>query len=113
MKLAILICMILLIGAGCMCTASGAQAASTRGPVLDDAKCQTIWTMASPNGATISKDKALPYVIDFTVVYTNNDGAIDANEFKVGCQGGWVKRPHGCSCGTSCIDGVCYCMPCP
>src|SRR5262249_42744187 len=33
--------------------------------VLDDAQCQTVWKMASPNGATISRDQAVPYIVNF------------------------------------------------
>jgi len=85
MRLAILTCATLLIGA-----ATGAQAADKVAP-LDDATCQARWTLVSPNGATISKDKAVPYVVDFTMVDTDNDGTIDADEFKAGCQAGLVK----------------------
>jgi hypothetical protein len=89
MKLAILTCATILIGTGCICVASGAQAAKA-GPPLDDAKCQAVWTIVSPNGAAISKDKVVPSIVDFTMVDTNKDGAIDANEFKAGCHAGWI-----------------------
>jgi hypothetical protein len=92
MRLAVLTCATLLIGAGCICTASGAQAADKPGPALDDAKCQALWTNVSPNGATISKDKVVPYIVDFTMVDTDADGTIDADEFKAGCKGGLVKE---------------------
>ena len=32
-----------------------------------------------------SKDKPVPYIIDWTMVDTNKDATIDANEFKAGC----------------------------
>jgi len=120
MKLAILICATLLIGAGCLCNASGAQAADTPGQALDESQCQTGWTMVSPNGATLSKDEAEPYVLNFTTVDTNHDEAIDANEFKVGCQGGltglWSEPPVvndlNCKCGSRCYQAVCLCKPC-
>jgi hypothetical protein len=67
-----------------------AQAAEKEAP-LEGAKCQALWTLVSPNGATITKDKAVPYVIDFTMVDTDSDGTIDANEFKAGCKRGWIK----------------------
>ncbi|MGC1178077.1 MAG: EF-hand domain-containing protein [Methyloceanibacter sp.] len=86
MRLTILACAALLIGG-----AGGAQAVQKPGGGMDDAKCQTLWTTLSPNGATISKDKAVPYIVDFTMVDTDNDGTIDADEFKAGCQGGLVK----------------------
>ena len=89
MKLAILTCATVLIGASYVGVTSGAQAAE-KGAPLDDAKCQAVWTIVSPNGAAISKDKVVPSIVDFTMVDTNKDGAIDANEFKAGCTAGWI-----------------------
>jgi hypothetical protein len=114
MKLAILTCVTLLIGAGYIYTASGVQAG---GVALDDAGCQIAWTMASPNGATLSKDEAVPFILDFTMADTNNDGAIDANEFTTACQGGYSTffkveaTAQACPAGTSlhCHQGICYC----
>ena len=84
MRLAILTCAIVLIGA-----ATGAQAA-TKGKPLDDAQCKATWTIVSPNGAAISKDKPVPSIIDWTMVDTNKDAMIDADEFKAGCAAGWI-----------------------
>jgi hypothetical protein len=41
--------------------------------VLDDAQCQTIWQMASPNGATISQDQAVPYIAGQTFYEAPDD----------------------------------------
>ena len=60
--------------------------------VLDDATCQTIWKMASPNGATISRDQAVPYIVNFQMVDVNGDGQITADEFKAVCGKGMVKN---------------------
>jgi sugar lactone lactonase YvrE len=87
MRLTILTCAALSIG-----IASGVLAADKPAP-LDDAKCKALWTTVSPNGVTISQDKAVPYVVDFTMVDTDSDGAIDAQEFQAGCQSGFVKAP--------------------
>jgi hypothetical protein len=46
--------------------------------------------MASPNGETLSRGKASPYVLNFEMVDTNHNGAISAREFKRGCKAGWV-----------------------
>jgi hypothetical protein len=46
--------------------------------------------MASPNGETLSRGKASPYVLNFTMVDSNHNGAISAREFKRGCKTGWV-----------------------
>jgi hypothetical protein len=116
MKLASLICATLVIGAGCVCTAAGAQA-------LDEAECQVAWSIASPHGATLSKDEAVPlYVLEenFTEVDTNNDAAVDVNEFKTACLGGdtrfWANVPGaispfagGCKKGSCKSDGIAYC----
>src|SRR5262245_58152928 len=61
--------------------------------VLDDAQCQAVWQMASPNGATISKDQAVPYIVNFQLVDGDGDGSISADEFKTGCGKGLVKNP--------------------
>src|SRR5262249_60857847 len=61
--------------------------------IEDDATCQTIWQMASPNGATISQDQAVPYIVNFKMVDVDGDGAISADEFKAGCGKGLVKNP--------------------
>jgi hypothetical protein len=84
MRLTILTCATILVGA-----VSGAQAAE-KGKPLDDAQCKATWTIVSPNGAAISKDKPVPYIIDWTMVDTNKDAMVDANEFKAGCQAGWI-----------------------
>jgi Ca2+-binding EF-hand superfamily protein len=60
--------------------------------VLDDAQCQAIWQMASPNGAAISEGQAVPYIVNFKLVDGDGDGKISADEFKAGCGKGLVKN---------------------
>ena len=50
--------------------------------------------MASPHGDAISKDQAVPYVIDYTMVDSDADGKISAEEFKKGCAAGAVKAAN-------------------
>jgi hypothetical protein len=57
--------------------------------VLDDAQCQAVWQMASPNGATISQDQAVPYIVNFQMTATAT--AKLQHEFKAGCGKGMVK----------------------
>jgi len=49
--------------------------------------------MASPNGATISQDQAVPYIVNFKMVDVDGDGNITADEFKAACGKGLVKNP--------------------
>jgi Ca2+-binding EF-hand superfamily protein len=58
---------------------------------MDDAQCQTIWTMASPNGAALSQDQAVPYIVNFHMVDVDGDGKISADEFKAACGKGLVQ----------------------
>jgi hypothetical protein len=86
MKLSILTCLVVLAGAG---LASGvAQAADVAVPAD---KCDAAWSMASPNGETIAKDAATPFVLNFAMMDSNNDGAIDQDEFSKACSAGLVK----------------------
>jgi hypothetical protein len=48
--------------------------------------------MASPNGETLSKDKATPFVLNFEMVDTDKDDKISAAEFKAGCSQGWIQK---------------------
>ena len=59
---------------------------------LDDAACQEVWKMASPNGDTLSKDKAAPFVVNYEMVDADKDGKISAAEFKAGCGKGWIQK---------------------
>jgi hypothetical protein len=77
---------------GTVLLSTGYALAADKGQPLDDATCKSKWTMVSPNGATISKDKVVPYIIDFTMVDTNKDGSVDSNEFAAACKAGWVKK---------------------
>src|SRR5215831_2102446 len=95
MKLITLTSLALLVSASCA-LAQGTSNTMTSGrpsAVLDDAQCQAIWQMASPNGATISQDQAVPYIVNFKLVDGDGDGKISADEFKAGCGKGLVKNP--------------------
>src|SRR6476646_2530881 len=59
---------------------------------LDDAACQEVWKMASPNGDTLSKDKATPFVVNYEMVDTDKDGKISQAEFQAGCGKGWIQN---------------------
>ena len=92
MRLAILTSVALLLSAGCA-LAQGTNTMTSGRPsaVLNDDQCQAVWKMASPNGATISQDQAVPYIVNFSMVDGDGDGKITADEFKAGCAKGMVK----------------------
>lgn len=62
------------------------------GEILDDAKCQTVWSMTEREGDTLSGDKAAPFIVNFTMVDTNADGKVTQDEFKEGCKKGLVQE---------------------
>jgi hypothetical protein len=88
MKLANLVCITALLGLGLGGTA---QAANKAGAPIDAETCKAAWTLASPNGDTISQGEAVPYVVNFSMVDTDGDGKISADEFSKGCKQGLIK----------------------
>jgi hypothetical protein len=86
MRLSTLTYLMVLTGAGF--AGSVAQAADVAVP---PEKCKAAWSMASPGGDTIAKGAVTPVVLDFTMVDSNKDGAIDQDEFNKACSAGLVK----------------------
>jgi len=86
MRLSTLTYLMVLAGAGF--AGSIAQAADVAVP---PEKCNAAWSMASPGGDTIVKGAVTPVVLDFTMVDSNKDGAIDQDEFNKACSAGLVK----------------------
>ena len=68
---------------------TGALAADVAVPAE---KCDAAWSMASPNGDAIAKDTTVPFVLDFTMVDSNKDGAVDADEFNKACSAGDIPE---------------------
>lgn len=82
----------LMLAVALTATTSAASAAPSADNVpVPSEKCNAAWTMASPNGDTISKGKDVPFVLDFTMVDSNNDAVISADEFSKACSVGKVK----------------------
>jgi hypothetical protein len=101
MKLTALTAAALVLGAGYAFAGAGApvpEGSQTPPPsgrpsaALDDATCQSVWKMASPNGDTLSKDKATPFVVNYDMVDTDKDGKISQAEFQDGCAKGWIQK---------------------
>jgi hypothetical protein len=92
-RLATLTSVALLLTSACA-LAQGANTMTSGRPsaVLDDAQCQTVWKMASPDGATISPDQAVPFIVNFQMVDVDGDGKISGDEFKAACGKGLVKN---------------------
>ena len=100
MKLATFTALAVLFSAGYAVAGGGApvpegsQADASSGrptAVLDDAQCQSVWKLASPNGEALSGEQAVPYIVNFQMVDTDKDAKISAAEFKAGCGKGWVQ----------------------
>jgi hypothetical protein len=101
MKLTALTAAALVLGAGYAFAGAGAPVpeGSQNPPpsgrpsaALDEATCQSVWKMASPNGDTLSKDKATPFVVNYDMVDTDKDGKISQAEFEDGCAKGWIQK---------------------
>jgi hypothetical protein len=61
------------------------------GKVLSEAECTKAWETAGPDGDTLSKEKALPFIVNFQMVDTSDDAQISQEEWKEGCKKGWVS----------------------
>jgi hypothetical protein len=61
------------------------------GKVLSEAECNKAWETAGPDGDTLTKDKATPFILNFEMVDTSKDATISQQEWKDGCSKGWVS----------------------
>jgi len=61
------------------------------GKVLSEAECTKAWQTAGPDGDTLSQDKAEPFILNFQMVDTSKDAKISEDEWKAGCEKGWVS----------------------
>lgn len=60
--------------------------------VLDEAKCGEVWSQTDREGDTLSMGKAAPFIVNFALVDTDNDGELSEEEFKEGCKQGLVQE---------------------
>lgn len=103
MKLATLTGLVLLLTAGYAFAVepskpSAAGAPPTASPstsggptaILDDAKCQDVWTKAVGGGISLSYDKAGPYITNLKLADPDNDNQISKTEFTDACKKGLV-----------------------
>ena len=61
------------------------------GKILSEAECTKAWETAGPDGDTLSKDKATPFILNFQMVDSSKDAKISADEWTDGCAKGWVR----------------------
>jgi len=101
MKLATSAALIVLLAAGTAYAGAGAPTppkpeggppSGRPGAVLDEGKCKTVWSMTARQGDTLSQDKAAPFIVNFQMVDTNNDGKVTQDEFLEGCKKGLVQE---------------------
>jgi hypothetical protein len=69
-----------------------AQGSGRPSEILPPAECDNVWKLAAPSGDVLSKDKATPFVVNYAMVDSNNDGSISVDEFKTGCSKGWIQK---------------------
>ena len=70
-------------------TLSFAASAHAQTP-LNDADCAAAWKEAG--GVDLSADKAKPFIASFDQVDIDHNGAINWDEFKIGCAKGLVTK---------------------
>jgi hypothetical protein len=70
---------------------AGGDASGRPAAVLDDAKCQSVWSQVDREGDVLSEDKAAPFIVNFQMVDTDGNGKISQAEFKQGCKAGLVQ----------------------
>jgi hypothetical protein len=101
MKLATLTALALLSSSGYVLAGGGAPVppvpessppAGRPSAVLDDAKCQAIWSLTERQGDVLYADKAAPFIVNFHLVDTDGDGKVSLDEFKAGCKEGLIEE---------------------
>ena len=70
----------------------GDPEAGRPGQILDEGKCQEVWNQTDREGDTLSMGKAAPFVVNFALLDSDNDGKLTEAEFKEGCKKGLVQE---------------------
>ena len=71
----------------------GGPPAGRPGAVLDDTKCQAVWTKAGGDGLKyLETDKAAPYITNMKLANPDNDKDVTKTEFLDACKNGLVQE---------------------
>jgi hypothetical protein len=101
MKLTTFTALAMLLGTGYAIAGAGAPvppkeeggpSSGRPGAVLDDAKCDAVWSKTQREGDVLTADKAAPFIVNFKIVDVDGDGKITQDEFKKGCKVGMVQE---------------------
>ena len=100
MRVVALSCTVLLLSAGYALCGPGSGEPKTPGDpesgrpaaVLDEAKCQAVWSQTDREGDTLSMGNAAPFVVNFALLDADDDGKLTEAEFKEGCKKGLVQE---------------------
>ncbi|ODA66656.1 hypothetical protein A7A08_02424 [Methyloligella halotolerans] len=95
MKVAMIAVTALMLSSGVALAADDGDPSGRPGKVLDSDQCQAVWDMTERDGDTLSKDKAVDFVVNYEMVDTDGSGDISSDEFKAGCSKGWIKPKDG------------------
>ncbi len=71
---------------------AGGPPSGRPGAILDDTKCNAVWSMTEREDDALVADKAAPFIVNFPMVDTDKDGKVSQDEFKQGCKNGWVQE---------------------
>ena len=58
--------------------------------VLTPEQCQEVWSKAVPKGDALAKKDARPYIVNFKLADTDQNGQISKSEFETACTKGLV-----------------------
>jgi hypothetical protein len=101
MKLATVAALAMLLSAGTATAGGGAPVpekpeggppSGRPGPVLDETKCKTVWSLTEREGDTLAQGKAAPFIVNFEMVDADKDGKVTQTEFMEGCKKGLVQE---------------------
>ena len=100
MRMIALSCTLVLLSAGYALGGPGSGEPRTPGDpesgrpsqILDESKCEEVWSQTDREGDALSMGKAAPFVVNFALLDTDDDGKLTKAEFKEGCKKGLVQE---------------------